>query len=117
MATQAQRDTIFVLEDIKAHHGRQSTWDWKADYRFARYAKDQDAIETLEAIFKSYAPGVFMINAFTAMCTKIKRRRLAALRHLKKLKILYSQWSGFWLYGSLTRTNEYYVISMHPWTL
>ena len=115
MPRQVKKDAEFLLSDIEAHHGHQSTWDYDADYRFAKYCGDIAAIEILVKIEKSYAPGPILIAAHDATCKSVKRRRLSALRYLKKQGILGSTYSGFWLFGVLTRTNEYYLISMHPW--
>jgi hypothetical protein len=110
MVSQIKRDSDFVLADVTTHNGMQCTWDYEADYRFAIYAGDKIAIETLTKIFKSNAPAPFIIFFHDVSCRKIKSRRLRALRYLKKAGFLRSVWSGFFMMGDLIRVNNYYLL-------
>ena len=87
-------DWQIVLDDMKKEHAGQSSWDWPADYRFAKSVEAKDEIEILEALLQSAALFVVQIAAHRIYITKLKKRRLRALKNLESQGLVYSSWTG-----------------------
>ena len=87
-------DEEIILKDMKDIKLGQSSWDWQADYRFAKAIKSEHEIDILEMLLKSNAPFPHQIAVHKKHISKLKNRRLRALRRLEKQKYLKSLWIG-----------------------
>ena len=87
-------DEQIILKDMKETTLSQSSWDWPADLRFAKAIRANDEIEILESLLGSKAVFAIQIEAHKIFITKLKNRRLRALRKLEKQGILFSCWQG-----------------------
>jgi hypothetical protein len=107
-------DEQIILKDIKeiSPHG-QNSWDWPADYRFAKEVGTENEIEILKALLKSNAPFAHQIAIHKLHITKLKNRRLKALRNLQKQGIIESWWIGTGFGGK----NEFGVSRIKTWHL
>lgn len=76
---QAQLD--FILKDMRSYHG-QSSWDWEADLRFARFLGDKEAEVIInDACHCSLVPmAVALMHTKAAL--RVKGKRLDLLREL-----------------------------------
>lgn len=88
------KDEQIILEDIKKTRMGQSSWDWEADYRFAKAVNANDEIEILKALLKSHTAFPIQIEIHRKYISKLKNRRLRALRRLEKRGVLFSGWAG-----------------------
>lgn len=88
------KDWQIILEDMRKTRVGQSSWDWEADYRFAKAIDAKDEIEILESLLKSTTVFAIQIGCHRRFITKLKDRRLRALRNLEKQGIVYSGWIG-----------------------
>jgi len=85
-------DTDFILSDL-GNGEHQTSWDWPADQRFARFLADRNAVEVYDALLRSVAPFPIQIVAQKTV-DHIRRRRLRALRQLAKTGKIESYWRG-----------------------
>lgn len=88
------KDTQIILKDMKETKCGQSSWDWPADYRFAKAISAKDEIEILEMLLKSTTVFAIQIACHRKFITKLKNRRLRALKILEKQGIIRSGWLG-----------------------
>ena len=100
---------------MKENRGTQSSWDWDADYRFAEYVGDPEIVALIKKEGRSMAPGPLLWMHHEAAFGKIHKRRLRALRYLKKIGLLERWYSGCYLWGDLIRTSEYRILGYSDW--
>lgn len=107
-------DEQIILKDMKSVQMGQNSWDWQADYRFAKAINADDSIIKLfRALLKSSAPFALQIAIHKKFMTKIKNRRLKALRNLAKQGIVETFWIGTG-YGGY---SEFGVRRIKTWRL
>jgi hypothetical protein len=89
-------DEQIILDDMRGDNPTrsQSAWDWEADYRFAKAIGAKHEIEILAALLKSAALFTVQIAVHKVHITKVKQRRLRALRNLEKRGLVESHWIG-----------------------
>lgn len=83
----------FLMTDLK-ENGSQSSWDFQADLRFAKFLKEEEAVADLERILFSSAPLALILDAHSALIGKVKNKRLAGLRELVSMGEAESFWMG-----------------------
>ena len=88
------KDWQIILKDMKETKTGQSSWDWPADYRFAKAVGAKDEIEILKSLLRSTTVFPIQIACHRNFITKLKRRRLRALKNLEGQGIVYSGWVG-----------------------
>lgn len=88
------KDWQIILKDMRERHVGQSSWDWEADYRFAKAIGAIYEIEILESLLKSTTVFAIQIACHKKFITKLKNRRLRALRCLVKQGLVDSWWRG-----------------------
>lgn len=106
-------DEQIILKDMRERHGGQNSWDWEADYHFAKAIGAKDEIELLSALLKSVAVFVIQVSIHKKYITKLKKRRLAALRQLEKQGLVESWWLGTGFGGY----SEFGVRRVKTWRL
>lgn len=91
----AKRNDIdrWLYEDIK-EHGPQSSWDWEAELRFARFVGDTHAAEWIEKAVDSKAPTGLRCAVVESVYQRVHRQRLEGLRRLKARGIVTASWIG-----------------------
>jgi hypothetical protein len=88
------KDEQIILRDMEQTGLGQSSWDWNADYRFAKAIKATYETEILKSLLRSTAVFPIQIAVHKKFINKLKNRRLAALRQLQRQGIVYSAWIG-----------------------
>lgn len=110
-----KKDIQIVLNDLRRHelgHG-QSSWDWEADFRFAKEVGTKDEIEILQALLKSSAVFAHQIAVHKARIRKLAQRRIRALRKLYKMGLV----DAFWLGTGHGGYSEFGIRRIRTWIL
>ena len=81
-----------LYEDMKNNGGRQESWDWESDYRFALIINDVESANLIRKACDSSSVTVFRYAAVRS--TGITQKRLSCLRQLVKKQLVDSYWSG-----------------------
>ena len=81
-----------LYEDMKNNGGRQESWDWESDYRFALIINDVESANLIRKACDSSSVAVFRYAAVRS--TGITQKRLSCLRQLVKKQLVDSYWSG-----------------------
>ena len=92
---QASKIDEFILADLQDHQGLTHSHDWDADLRFAEFVGDKDMSDWLRyGVVDSDGTSFYRVRNYRLYCSKIKKKRLAALRRLQSRGIVESSWSG-----------------------
>ena len=87
-------DCQIILKDMKETKTGQASWDWEADLRFAKSVKGENEVEILNLLMNSHTVFPILISTHKEFITKLKNRRLRALRKLEQQGLVYSGWRG-----------------------
>lgn len=87
------KDAQFLLQDL-AEHGPQTSWDWPADWRFAKFLGDKEAIEFYEWALRGESRHVVLIATVRLYGKRLVERRLRALQFLVKQGKVEAAWAG-----------------------
>lgn len=90
-----------LLADLHQHRG-QSSWDYEADYRFAKALGWEKETEDLKSILGSRAPFTCIIAAHTTLVGHVKKLRVSTLRTLAKEGYVEAFWVGMGSGGGST---------------
>lgn len=101
----------FLIKDI-GENGSQSSWDWQADLRFAKFFFPEEHAD-IAAIIHSSTVYSSRIAAHEVLAKKTKSSRIATLRRLIKKGLIESSWMGTGeggknLFG-VNRVRSYYL--------
>lgn len=88
------KDEEIILKDMQENGIGQSSWDWEADYHFAEAINAEEERDILSQLLKSATVVVIQIAIHKKFITKLKNRRLRALRKLEKQGVIESWWRG-----------------------